>query len=180
MEITRAVSEFGTDAVLRYREISHEPDNEIPEVFLGGFMAPRLHDRFDCPAHVERSYLLLANREGVRVTNDLIKKLGGLRADLALNQAGFPPAVIELKIFDEGGSPSDVVGDVFKVRRLAEVCSIRGYIGVLICQTNYLLERQVERLEAAVERKIYSCGEKRSFDDRWSWCFGCFPVLGAS
>jgi hypothetical protein len=47
MDIAGGVIEFGTEAVLRYREISGvEHDNELPEAFLGGFIGDRLYDRF--------------------------------------------------------------------------------------------------------------------------------------
>jgi hypothetical protein len=68
MDIMKAVVEFGTEAVLRYRAISRQHDNALPEVFLGGFVACRLHDQFHCPVHIEHNYLVVASHLEVPIT----------------------------------------------------------------------------------------------------------------
>jgi hypothetical protein len=61
LDFEKAVVEFGTEAVLRYRTIAEaRHDNELPESFLRGFVAMRLHERFGCQVHVERLYTAMA------------------------------------------------------------------------------------------------------------------------
>jgi hypothetical protein len=59
MNINEAIVKFGSEAVRRYRSVSGvHHNNELPEIFLGGFIAGRLHDEFNVHAHVERFYTL--------------------------------------------------------------------------------------------------------------------------
>jgi hypothetical protein len=91
-------------------------------------------------------------------------------------QNGFPPAIIELKIPDERHPLVDVEFDAFKLRRLGKICKIRGYVGVLICQTTDSLEEQTERLETALQGKFHTWTAQRSRDGQWQWCLGCSLV----
>ena len=102
MEIEKSVVEFATEAALRYRAIARvRHDNEVPESFLRSHVASRLHDRFDCPVHVDRLFAAMAIDLGGPVTADLVTALGGHRADIAIYRDDRPFAVIELKVFDE-------------------------------------------------------------------------------
>ena len=66
--------------------------------------------------------MILAKECGARITPDvlpdLVNDLGGLRADVAMYQSDLPPAVIELKILDEGTRPLSIVSDRLKIERL--------------------------------------------------------------
>jgi hypothetical protein len=110
LDFEKAVVEFGTEAVLRYRTIAEaRHDNELPESFLRGFVAMRLHERFGCQVHVERLYTAMALDLGMPIAPDLVNVLGAFRADIAVYESGRPFAVIELKIFD-AASPLPSVG----------------------------------------------------------------------
>ena len=76
MDFEKAIVEFGTEAVLRYRTVA-EPrhDNELPESFLRSFVATRLHERFGYQVHVERLYIAMALDLGMPVTPDLVAVL---------------------------------------------------------------------------------------------------------
>jgi hypothetical protein len=112
MDLEKAIAEFGTEAVLRYREISaSKADNEIPEVFLGSFIAPRLFDRLRCPVHVERLYTVLASSVGIKLTSDLLIELGGLRADIVVCLPS-GPQIVELKVLDERTQSSFIAKDL--------------------------------------------------------------------
>jgi hypothetical protein len=102
LEIEKSVVEFATEAALRYRAIAAvRHDNQVPESFLRSHVASRLHDRFDCPVHVDRLYAAMAIELGGPVTADLVTALGGHRADIAIYRDDRPFAVIELTVFDE-------------------------------------------------------------------------------
>ena len=73
MEIEKSVVEFATEAALRYRAIARvKHDNEVPESFLRSHVASRLHDRFDCPVHVDRLFAAMAIDLGGPVTAELV------------------------------------------------------------------------------------------------------------
>jgi hypothetical protein len=100
LDFEKAIVEFGTEAVLRYRTVAEtRHDNELPESFLRSFVALRLHERFVYQVHVERLYTAMAVDLGMPVTPDLVTVLGAFRADVAVYQSGRPFAVIELKDF---------------------------------------------------------------------------------
>lgn len=158
--------------------MSGQPDNEVPEVFLGGFIAPRLFDTFGCPVHVEHNYLTVAKRLGIEVTPGLKAEVDNLHADLALYPQGAPPAIVELKILDEGGSMAKVLKDVARMRKLADACAGAGgidpYVGVLVCETrNAPMRRSVDDLERELGARVRAGGTQRSADDKWDWCFAC-------
>jgi hypothetical protein len=177
MVIRNAILEFGTEAVLRYREISGEPDNNVPEYFLGSCIAERLHEQFQCRVHLEHLYTDIARDLGIPASWNLTRSIGGWRADIALMQPDVPPAITELKILDEAHPPSDVENDARKLRKFAEICNIRAYVGVLICETNLSLEEQVHKVGQTLQREVYIGNIQRSVDDQWRWCFGCSALL---
>lgn len=177
MDIINAVLEFGTEAVLRYRKISGDPDNNVPEYFLGSCIAERLHERFQCQTHLEHLYAEIARDLGVPASWNLTRSIGGWRADIALIQPDLPPAIIELKILDERRPLDDVGSDARKLRKFAEICNIRGYVGVLICETNLSLEKQVQGVGQTLHQEIYTGNMQRSGDDQWRWCFGCSALV---
>jgi hypothetical protein len=176
MDIIKAVVECGTNAVLRYRENSQEPDNEVPEYFLGCFIALGLYERFQCGVRLEHLFTDVATILGVPRSSELTNKIGGQRADVALYEDGFPLAIIELELLDEVHPLVNIEADALKVRRLGEICKVPGYIGVLICETTASLEEQTQRLETALQRKVHSGATQSSRDGKWRWCFGCSLV----
>jgi hypothetical protein len=176
MEVEKTVAEVGTDAVLEYRRISSGIDNSVPEVFLGGFVAPRLHDRFRCPVHIEHRYLDIASSQNVSIDQEVIRKIGDLRADIAMYPAGVHPAVIELKIFDEDRGMPGVLADIEKMKKLTRICTVSSYMGLLVCPTGASLEENVRRIEAGLGRALEQGRVQRSVDGRWSWIFGCALV----
>lgn len=110
LDIEKAVVAFGTEAVLRYRSMAEtRHDNEVPASFLRGFIASRLHDRLQRPAHVERLYTAMALELGLPLTPDLVTVLGASRADVALYAEGRPSTLIALEIFD-AATPLPAVG----------------------------------------------------------------------
>jgi hypothetical protein len=175
-DVMNSIVEFGTDAVLRYRKISQEPDNEVPEYFLGSFIALGLYERFQCGVHLEHLYTDVATSVGVPRSSELTNKIGGQRADVALYKDGFPIAIIELKLLDERHPLVNIEADALKVRKLGEMCKVPGYIGVLICETTAPLEEQAQRLETALQRKVHRGATQSSRDGKWRWCFGCSLV----
>jgi len=173
-EIIKAVIEFGTEAVLRYRTVaSLRHDNELPEVFFGGFVACRLYDRFRCPVHVEHPYLTVARHREAHITPDLEERLRQLRADVGLYRQGVPPAIIEFKILDETCPFSSVVGDIQKASQLAERFKVDVYLGFMICETADHLDARVSKLQDVLGRAVHTGDPQKSASGEWSWCFGC-------
>ena len=177
MDIMNAVTELGKDAVLRYRTISQRPDNELPEVFLGGYVAPRLYDQFHCPVHVEYNYLLLASSRKVQITQNVVNQIGNFRADIAIYPAGEMPLIIEFKVFDERRQPSSIVKDLDKMKTLSRLTPVRGYAGVLICETRTAsLDLRIRNLEEGLGQKVHTGSRQKSVDGSWEWCFGYTSV----
>jgi hypothetical protein len=54
MDINEAIVKYGTEAVLRYRTVAAlVQDNELPEVFLGGFIGHSDYGYHWQPLHAE-------------------------------------------------------------------------------------------------------------------------------
>lgn len=176
MEIMESLVEFGTNAVLAYRTMSQRQDNALPEVFLGGYIAPRLYDRFHCRVHIEENYLHLARSCGVVITDEIVSRVGYLRADIAMYPKEPPPAVIEFKILDESTPVSSVLSDYAKVKELYDTCGVTGYLGLLVCQTNLLLEENVNKVKESLSSSLYLGQPQQSADGRWKWRFASAAV----
>ena len=177
MEIEKSVVEFATEAALRYRAIARvRHDNEVPESFLRSHVASRLHDRFDCPVHVDRLYAAMAIDLGGPVTAELVTALGGHRADIAIYRDDRPFAVIELKVFDEV-APLPAIGvKLDKAKILARVAPLQLFVGAMICPIVLSLEARIERLHDAVGGNMFVGERQPSRDGRWHWCFACASI----
>ena len=180
MDLKEHIVRLGTEAILRYRTVSSvAQDNEIPEVFLGSFAAPRLHDALACPVRVEELYSAIAINQKVAMTRELIDLFGGHRADLAVFPRESPWVIIEFKIFDERCPPATVAGDVQKIKNLADRCKVQGYVGVMICETPKVkLKSRIERLKNALGGEVYTGQIQKSANLKWRWCFGCLFLPG--
>ncbi len=174
MDLKQAIVKFGTEGVLRYSAMSGvRHDNQLPEVFLGGFTASRLYEAFLCPVRVEELYSAIAISRGVTITPELNALFGQYRADVAMFPPESSPVVIEFKIFDERCQAVHVAGDLQKLKKLADVCDVKAYVGVMICETSESLETRIDRLERALSAGVYAGETQRSSDGQWRWCFGC-------
>jgi hypothetical protein len=174
LDFEKAIVEFGTEAVLRYRTVA-EPrhDNEIPESFLRGFVALRLHERFGCQVHVDRLYTAMALDLGMPLTPDLVTVLGAFRADIAAYERGRPFAITELKIFDAASPLPSIGSELDKARILARFAKLRIFVGVMICPIMVSLEARIERLHDAFGGNMYVGERHDSRDHQWQWCFAC-------
>lgn len=177
MDFEKAIVECGTEAVLRYRTIAEtRHDNELPESFLRGFVALRLHERFGRQVHVERLYTTMALELGMTLTPDLVNFLGSVRADVAVYENGRPSAVVELKVFD-AASPLPSVGlELDRARMLGRFGKLRIFVGVMICPIVVSLEARIERLHDAFGGNMYVGEREHSRDRQWQWCFACASV----
>lgn len=174
MDIERAVVEFGTEAVLRYRGMAEtRHDNEVSASFLCGFVASRLHDRFRCPVHVDRLYTAVALDLGVSLTPDLVTVLGTGRADVALYTEGRPSALIALEIFDAVAPLPSVGSAIDKMQILARLGDLRVFIGLMVCPIVVSLEARIERIHDAFGGNMFVGERQLSRDQQWQWCFAC-------
>ena len=174
INIESSIIKLGTEAVLRYRTISAATsDSELPEVFLGGFIASRLYDEIQRPIHIERPYMKMAAELGISTDGELKRRIELQRADMAVYQGGRPSHIVEFKIFDEGTGVDKIVDDLKKARELADRKPISIALGLMICETSSLpLESRIKRLESALNSPL-ACGERQSSAD-WHWCFACY------
>src|SRR5437879_9910915 len=98
--IASLLAKLGTEAVLRYRQISGaSSDSAIPEVFLGSFIACRMHDHLNRPVHIEHPYDKMARELGI-TDSKLIGEMKSQRADLVIyrEEVPAPSHVVEFKI----------------------------------------------------------------------------------
>jgi hypothetical protein len=98
-DIQSPIVEFGIDAANLYQSMPRENAEAMPEVFLGGFIAPRLFERLTCPVHIERLYEEMAKQLGISATAELNREIGGQRADVAIYQGQVPSHIVEFKKF---------------------------------------------------------------------------------
>ena len=177
LDFEKAVVEFGTEAVLRYRAVAQpRHDNELPESFLRSFVALRLHEQFGYQVHVERLYTAMALDLGMPMTPDLVNVLGGFRADVAVYENAQPSAIVELKIFD-AASPLPSLGlELDKAQILARFAKLRILVGVMICPIIVSLEARIERLHDTFGGNMYVGERQHSGDRQWQWCFACASV----
>jgi hypothetical protein len=177
LEIEKAVVEFGTEAVLRYRAIAGiTHDNQVPESFLRSHVASRLHDRLVCPVHVDRLYAAMAVELGVSVSADLVTALDGARADIAIYRDDRPAAVVELKVFDEVAPLPAVGAKLDKAKLLARLAPLQVLLGVMVCPIVLSLEARLERLHDAVGGNLYVGERQSSRDGQWQWSFACASI----
>ncbi len=179
MRFADAISRHGTEAVQAYRTMSGiEHDNELPEAFLGSWIALALHREFQVNAHIESSFTGMARRLGQPDDPGLTEAMGGRRGDIAIFEAGNPTAVIEIKIHDEGGQKGRVQQDLARMRELARRTGIETYLGVLITDTTRSkLAGRREKLEAVLERPADVQGtpvRAGGGNSDWEWCFACW------
>jgi hypothetical protein len=179
LDFERAVVEFGTEAVLRYRTVA-EPrhDNELPESFLRNFVALRFHEQFGKQIHVERLYTAMALDLGIPLTPDLVNVLGGFRADVAVYEEGKPAAIIALKIFDAASPLPSMGAEIDKAQILARIAGLRVLVGVMICPIILSLEARIERLHDAFGGNMYVGERQQSRGEQWQWCFACASLGG--
>jgi hypothetical protein len=154
-------------------------DNEVPEIYLGGFIANGLHrDKYD-KIHVEKYYISIAKDLNIPIDDALIKTFGGQRADIAVYRNDMPPAIVELKIFDEAQNASKIVADRDKMKRFADLKPIEGYLGILVtdAKNGQRCAERIETLERALGQKFDEVGKmQRSVDEKWDWCFASLKM----
>jgi hypothetical protein len=182
----RALVECGTEGVQLYAEMAQlAHDNEIPEVFLGGFIARKLfggtreqhpHSR----VQIETLYTNIAIAHGAEPDVDLMRKFGGQRADIFVcNQRDQLDSVIELKIFDERDpSGNAVISDLDKICALQAVTTpIDGILGVMICELpRFNLQDRIALLNGRLKNQLVTGNIVENRLGGWKWCFGCARV----
>ncbi|HVC62688.1 MAG TPA: hypothetical protein VND19_20275 [Acetobacteraceae bacterium] len=178
MEITRAVIEFGTQAVRHYRDKpAIENETRIPEKCLSLFVASHFISQRHWDAKLEVSYPEMLKQLGI-TGPEVAPVFGGQRADIAVFQDAKPVAIVELKIIDEGRKFDGVTEDWGKIQRLRQLVSSRshvsldGYVGALVCDTTKLAEQTIAGLELALGGVTVERGERIAARDvGWGWLF---------
>jgi hypothetical protein len=167
--VQKLIAQFGTEAVDLYQKMSRENADAMPEQFLGGFIAQKLHIACQCPVHIERKYTKMAKELGIWTT-DLEKEMGGWEADIAIYEAGIPSHIVELKIL---GQTSLVKVDLNKARQVAK-WHVPVLLGLLICEES---SRDLESRREELNRELGSTANyeesRPSLDGKWYWCFAC-------
>jgi len=172
-DIQSLIVEFGTDAANLYQSMSRENAEAMPEVFLGGFIAPRLFERLTCPVHIERLYEGMAKQLGISATAELNREIGGQRADVVIYQGQVPSHIVEFKKFAEKNRVSSVGKDFKKAKKLASLKPISILLGILICPTTKELKPRIKELERELGSGLLVGKTQKSSDEKWKWCFRC-------
>jgi len=163
------IAKFGTQAVEFYQKMSRENADVMPEQFLGGFIAQKLHAALECPVHVERKYSSIANELGIW-TPELESQVGGWEADIAIYRDGIPSHIVELKKL---GPLKVVKVDVDKAREIAK-WPVSVILGLLVCEDpNRDLRSRKEDVDLELGSTTYFEEPQPSLDGKWYWCFAC-------
>jgi hypothetical protein len=179
VNIAEAVVKFGTEAVLRYRDVAGlSDDSRMSEVFLGGFMAGRMYDSHGLNAQVERLYTDIAMEHGHRRSQELTRSIGGHRADIALYRDKNCIAVLEFKIFGESARLDRVIEDLKKLFNFNRLCDVDTYIGAFVTDTkNAPREARLKILSDALKHNFDCVGDViPSTDGAWHWCFAAMRL----
>nr|WP_294503892.1 hypothetical protein [uncultured Rhodopila sp.] len=97
MDIRKAITVFGADAVMEYRaKAAIRGETTIPETCLSLHIASSLITHGLHDARVEVPYSNILRELGVRGP-DIVPNFGGQRADIAIYDNGLPFAIIEIK-----------------------------------------------------------------------------------
>ena len=178
-DIENVIVKYGTEAVMRYRKVSGiEQDSQIPEIFLGSFIACGIFDDLKLNAHVERYYTVIASEHEVKMSAALVNAVGYYRADIAVYDQSRPIAIVELKILDDFASINSIVADRDKMAKLSTICHLDCYLGVLITDTEReICAERVQNLSHALKQDFGVIGElQRSQSGLWNWCFAASKV----
>lgn len=180
MTIAEAIAKFGSEAVVRYRKVADlEQDSDMPETFLGNFIAPRLYEELEFHARVEQSYHKTAQDADVQRAVTLTEREWNGNADITVYQRGQPVAIVELKKFDDGKNPADIVNDQEKVRKFAPICQIEGYLGVFVTDVRdgrKSAERIAELNRALGQDPAAMSEPTPSADGKWHWRIAVWEV----
>ena len=175
MNIGDAIVKYGTEAVLRYRDVAGlSQDNEVPELYLGGFIAGGIYDTLNVHAHVERFYMTIARELKIAVDFATVDRIGGYWADVAVYQNSVPKAIIELKVFDDYKTPSEIVADRDKMSKLSALCPIETYLGILAtdARNDQTYIDRIWRLEEGLGHVFDVKGSAQlAGHGGWKWCF---------
>jgi hypothetical protein len=186
VNVDDAIVQFGTEAVIEYRDLPAIRKNEtaIPEACLSLSIASKLIAKRQQDARVEASYPRILGQLGANGA-DITPKFGGQRADIAIYDHDVPAFVIEIKIIDEGRRPAGVIDDWKKIALLQSHLKskglpiIPGYIGALVCDTGQPLERAIDELSRALElpSSLVTRGVKTpALLGGWTWMFVCITL----
>lgn len=175
MNLNDEIVTYGTKAVLRYRDVAGiSYDNEVPEIYVGSFIARGIYDNLKMQAHVERYYTTIAQEFRIEIDQRTVNSFGSYKADVAAYQNIAPKAIIELKKFDENKSLSKIVADRDKMSKLSTLCPIKTYLGVLVtdAQNGRSYMDRIRALEEALGRTFDVVGKPQlAVDGKWKWCF---------
>jgi hypothetical protein len=183
MDITRAIVEVGTQAVIHYRQRrAIKDETRIPENALSLFIASELITQFNLDARVEVPYPNILNSLGV-TGSDVTPKFGGQRADVAVYEEKRPAAVVEVKIVDERRRLSGVVRDWGKIRLLQQYVAdkaatpLDGYVAAVVCDTNKPAEQTIVEMEQSLGSVTIERGRKTAtLAGEWGWRFVCVKL----
>jgi hypothetical protein len=183
MNIADAIVKFGREAVLAYREIADlKQDDALPEIFLGSFIASRLHSEIHLHARVEQSFFTIAREAGVADAITMASSTFGGNADITVYRDGRPSAIVEIKKFCDGQTVGKALADQTKLRTFAPVCQIDGYFCVFVTDVESRTSVQrIKQLTDALGSEPASVSEpENSGNGQWAWQIAVWKVVGAN
>ena len=178
VEIQKAVVEFGTETVKRYRALAAtKRDNDLPLGFLRTHVAVALAQRFGGAVRIERPYSVLALELGLQPTPDLLMVLGDGRADVVMCADDKPVALVTLDIFDYASVLPALGAETHKAQVLRRLSKLPVFLGLMVCPVSASLEARLERLHDAIGGNLYVGERESSQDGQWSWSFACASMV---
>jgi hypothetical protein len=181
MDLPAAICNAGVKAILDTREIwGTENVDVIREEFISALMAVNLHESLGLPVRTERLYTEQYRKLGFDPSgSDIRTNIGGLRADIVIydtpGEEGKPLAIIEYKIFAEGGKKRNIVADLRKGDAVELRKHIKIYLVVLICERAKAdLDMQKAHLNEELGRELVFSPPEQA--PGWKWCFGCWEL----
>lgn len=179
--IIQAILDRSTEAVLTYREISGLPDNELPETFIQSNIALSLHRDLGLLCRCEYLYTSIAFALGAQPTEDVLKSIGGLHADLALFDVNVPIVAVEIKIDADGRPRFAIVQDIEKLRKLAPPRPVMRLALVMMAdrvgRTYRKGRTDLEEITQKVTPDVsWNWNEPAQKSHDWCWAMGCAHV----
>jgi hypothetical protein len=182
VDLPTAIRDAGVKAVLEAREIwGANQDTDVREEFISALMARHIYNSIAKPIRVEVYYTTIYS-ELIALglappDSDIISKIGGLRADIAVydrqNGDMRPTALIEIKKFAERSNVNWFVTDIQK----GDPAELRKYLniyaGIFVCeQENRELGVQKQALKDKIGNQITFSPPQQALQ-AWRWCFAC-------
>jgi hypothetical protein len=182
-DLVAAFLRCGTQAVLDLRDL-HTDEAQIGECDLSQCIARKLRaDQASWDIRADPFYYTTALTVlGVDVTSRaIVDKFGQISADVGVLRDGCDPVLLEIKRVNDHwrfDRKKGVLDDRDKLRGLARMGRIDGYVGIHVCQVGATdVRKTIKEMEARLGSPLSIGDIYQSKDGKeWEWAFVCAKV----